>query len=88
MKKENVFHLFSLIFLIIAFSFTKCSKFENEYIVESITYNNERTSVSVNIKYNSNPSDFSILNYELENPRTKASVKIVESLIFEFNKMR
>ena len=85
MKKENVFHLFSLIFLIIAFSFTKCSKSENEYIVESITYNNERTSVSVNIKYNSNPSDFSILNYELENPRTKASVKIVESLIFEFH---
>ena len=85
MKKEIVFHLFSLIFLIIAFSFTKCSKFENEYIVESITYNNERTSVSVNIKYNSNPSDFSILNYELENPRTKASVKIVESLIFEFH---
>ena len=85
MKKENVFHLFSLIFLIIAFSFTNCSKFENEYIVESITYNNGRTSVSVNIKYNSNPSDFSILNYELENPRTKASVKIVESLIFEFH---
>ena len=85
MKKENVFHFFSLIFLIIAFSFTNCSKFENEYIVESITYNNERTSVSVNIKYKSNPSNFSILNYELEKPRTKASVKIVESLIFEFH---
>ena len=85
MKKERVFHLISLILLINIFSFTICSKFENDYIVESITYNNVRTSVSVNIKYNSNPSDFSILNYELEKPRTKASVKVIEFLIFEFH---
>ena len=85
MKKIGLFHFFSLIWLIIIFSFIKCSKFENDYIIESITYNDERTSVSVNIKYNKNSSHFSILDYELEKPRTKATVKVVEFLIFEFH---
>ena len=88
MKKIGEFHFLSLICLILIlsfFSFINSSKYENDYIIESISYNNERTSVSVNIKYNKDPLQFSILDYELEKPREKASVKIIQNLIFEFH---
>ena len=84
MYKRREFH-FILISLIILISIIKCSKYENDYIIESITYNEKRTSVSVNIKYNKDPSSFSILSYELEKPRVKATVKLIEYLIFEFH---
>ena len=76
----------TFIFIIILFlSLTKSSKYENDYIIESITYNEHRTSVSVNIKYNKIPSEFSLAEYDLEKPRLKASIKLIESLIFEFS---
>ena len=76
----------TFIFIIILFlSLTKSSKYENDYIIESITYNEHRTSVSVNIKYNKSPSEFSLVEYDLEKPRLKASIKLIESLIFEFS---
>ena len=76
----------TFIFIIILFlSLTKSSKYENDYIIESITYNEHRTSVSVNIKYNKSPSEFSLAEYDLEKPRLKASIKLIESLIFEFS---
>ena len=76
----------TFIFIIILFlSLTKSSKYENDYIIESITYNERRTSVSVNIKYNKSPSEFSLAEYDLEKPRLKASIKLIESLIFEFS---
>ena len=84
MKKFRQFQSFSLILLLIIFSLAKSSKFENDYIIENIEYNQRRTKVSVNIKYNKDPSEFSILNYDLENPREKASVKLIQNLIFEF----
>ena len=78
---KNIF-----IFIIILFlSLTKSSKYENDYIIESITYNEHRTSVSVNIKYNKSPSEFSLAEYDLEKPRLKASIRLIESLIFEFS---
>ena len=76
----------TFIFIIILFlSLTKSSKYENDYIIESITYNEHRTSVSVNIKYNKSPSEFSLAEYDLEKPRLKASIRLIESLIFEFS---
>ena len=76
----------TFIFIIILFlSLTKSSKYENDYIIESITYNERRTSVSVNIKYNKSPSEFSLAEYDLEKPRLKASIRLIESLIFEFS---
>ena len=84
MKKFLGLHFFPLIILLILFSLINTSKFENDYIIESIEYNQKRTSVSVNIKYNKNPAEFSILNYELENPRVDASIKLIQNLIFEF----
>ena len=76
----------TFIFIIILFlSLTKSSKYENDYIIESITYNERRTSVSVNIKYNKIPSEFSLAEYDLEKPRLKASIRLIESLIFEFS---
>ena len=76
----------TFIFIIILFlSLTKSSKYENDYIIESIIYNEHRTSVSVNIKYNKSPSEFSLAEYDLEKPRLKASIKLIESLIFEFS---
>ena len=76
----------TFIFIIIIFlSLTKSSKYENDYIIESITYNEHRTSVSVNIKYNKIPSEFSLAEYDLEKPRLKASIRLIESLIFEFS---
>ena len=76
----------TFIFIIILFlSLTKSSKYENDYIIESITYNEHRTSVSVNIKYNKIPSEFSLAEYDLEKPRLKASIRLIESLIFEFS---
>ena len=54
-------------------------------IIESIKYNNDKTSTYVNIKYNKDVSQFSILNYELVNPRPKATIKLIQSLIFEFH---
>ena len=76
----------TFIFIIILFlSLTKSSKYENDYIIESITYNEHRTSVSVNIKYNKSLSEFSLAEYDLEKPRLKASIKLIESLIFEFS---
>ena len=76
----------TFIFIIISFlSLTKSSKYENDYIIESITYNEHRTSVSVNIKYNKSPSEFSLAEYDLEKPRLKASIRLIESLIFEFS---
>ena len=71
--------------IILILSLTKCSKYENDYIIESITYNEHRTSVSVNIKYNKSPSEFSLAEYDLEKPRLKASIKLIDSLIFEFS---
>ena len=76
----------TFIFIIILFlSLTKSSKYENDYIIESISYNEHRTSVSVNIKYNKSLSEFSLAEYDLEKPRLKASIKLIESLIFEFS---
>ena len=76
----------TFIFIIILFlSLTKSSKYENDYIIESITYNEHRTSVSVNIKYNKSPSEFSLAEYDLEKPRLKTSIRLIESLIFEFS---
>ena len=76
----------TFIFIIILFlSLTKSSKNENDYIIESITYNEHRTSVSVNIKYNKSPSEFSLAEYDLEKPRLKTSIRLIESLIFEFS---
>jgi len=76
----------TFIFIIILFlSLTKSSKYENDYIIESITYNEHRTSVSVNIKYNKSPSEFSLAEYDLEKPRLKANIRLIESLIFEFS---
>ena len=76
----------TFIFIIILFlSLTKSSKYENDYIIESIIYNEHRTSVSVNIKYNKSPSEFSLAEYDLEKPRLKASIRLIESLIFEFS---
>ena len=85
MLKQGKFHLFSLITFIIILSITKSSKYENDYIIESINYNKERTSVLVNINYNKDPSKFSILDYELEKPRTRASINLIKNLIFEFH---
>ena len=85
MYKIREFHHFSLILLIVILPFAKNSKYENDYIIEDITYNNQRTSVKVNIKYNKDPSTFSILDYELEKPRVKASIKLIEYLVFEFH---
>ena len=45
-------------------------------IIESIKYNNDKTSTYVNIKYNKDVSQFSILNYELDKPRPKATIKL------------
>ena len=84
MPKNRDFHLLFFIFIIFL-SLTKCSKYENDYIIESIKYNERRTSVSVNIKYNKIPSEFSLADYDLEKPRLKASIKLIESLIFEFS---
>ena len=85
MSKIRKFDILHLICLIIITSSINCSKYENDYIIESITYNKYRTLVSVKIKYNKNPSKFNLLDYDLEKPRIKASIKLIESLIFEFS---
>ena len=75
----------TFIFIIIIFlSLTKSSKYENDYIIESITYNEHRTSVSANIKYNKSPSEFSLAEYDLEKPRLKASIRLI-NVIKYFN---
>ena len=53
--KKGQYHYLSIICLIIfvqLLSIINCSKYENDYIIESVTYNKEKTSVLVNIKYN------------------------------------
>ena len=65
--------------------FSYFSKIENDYIIENILYNKYKTSVYVDIKYNKDPTKFSILDYELEKPREQATIKIIESLAFEFH---
>ena len=67
------------------FPLSYCSKTENDYTIESIQYNDAKTSASVYIKYNKNPSIFSIKDYELEKPRERATVKLITSLFFEFH---
>ena len=74
-----------LYLLIIIFHFSFSSRTENDYIIEKIQYNNDKTSAYVNIKYGKDSSKFSILDYELEKPRTRATIKLIESLIFEFH---
>ena len=81
--KGNTIYFYFIIFLIFQNSYS--SKTENDYIIENIRYNNDRTSIYVNIKYNKDASQFSILNYEVEKPRAKATIKLIESLIFEFH---
>ena len=86
--KKGQYHYLSIICLIIfvqLLSIINCSKYENDYIIKSVTYNKEKTSVLVNIKYNKDPSQFSILDYDLEKPRTKATIKLIQNLIFEFH---
>ena len=84
--KNHYLFLYLIIYLLITiFHFSFSSKTENDYIIESIQYNNDKTSVLVYIKYNKDPSKFSILDYELEKPRTKATITLIESLIFEFH---
>ena len=83
-KNMNTSYLFlTIIFLI--FHISSSSKIQNDYIIESIQYNNERTSANVDIKYNKPISQFSILDYDLEKPREKATIKLIEHLSFEFN---
>ena len=82
-KTYNPFLIILLFFTIFPFSYS--SKTENDYIIESIEYNNAKTIAYVNIKYNENPLSFSILDYELEKPRVKATIKLIKSLIFEFH---
>ena len=83
-KNTDTPYLFLLIiFLIFHFSYT--SKIQNDYIIESIQYNNEKTSATAIIKYNKPVSQFSILDYELEKPRTEATIKLIEYLSFEFH---
>ena len=73
--KGDITYFFFIIILIFQISFS--SKTENDYIVESIKYNNDKTSAYVNIKYNKDVSQFSILNYELDKPRPKATIKLI-----------
>ena len=83
-KNMDTSYLFLIIiFLIFHFSYT--SKIQNDYIIESIQYNNEKTSATAIIKYNKPVSQFSILDYELEKPRTEATIKLIEYLSFEFH---
>ena len=82
-KTYNPFLIILLFFTIFPFSYS--SKTENDYIIESIEYNNAKTIAYINIKYNENPLSFSILDYELEKPRVKATIKLIKSLIFEFH---
>jgi hypothetical protein len=82
MRFPNI-HLIFIIFII--FSFVYSSNRENDYITEKIQYNVHKTSAYVNIKYNKDPSKFSILDYTLEKPRLNAKVKLIESLTFEFH---
>ena len=83
-KNMNTSYLFlTIIFLI--FHICYSSKTQNDYIIESIQYNNEKTSANVIIKYNKPVSQFSILDYELEKPRIEATIKLIEYLSFEFN---
>ena len=82
MRLPNIL-LISILFII--FSLTSSSKIENDYITEKIQYNVHKTSVYVNIKYNKDPSKFSIQDYTLEKPRLNAKIKLIESLTFEFH---
>ena len=75
--------LFFILFII--FSFVNSSNRENDYITEKIQYNFHKTSAYVNIKYNKDPSKFSILDYTLEKPRLNAKIKLIELLTFEFH---
>ena len=83
LKKELNFNTLLLFFILLSYIHT--SKLENDYITESITYNKESTSVKVNIKYNKEPSKFSILDYNIEKPRVNAPIKLIRNLIFEFS---
>ena len=82
MRFPNIL-LFFILFII--FSFANSSNRENDYITEKIQYNFHKTSAYVNIKYNKDPSKFSILDYTLEKPRLNAKIKLIELLTFEFH---
>ena len=82
MRFPNIL-LFFILFII--FSFVNSSNRENDYITEKIQYNFHKTSAYVNIKYNKDPSKFSILDYTLEKPRLNAKIKLIELLTFEFH---
>ena len=74
-----------ILILFIIFSFANSSSRENDYITEKIQYNVHKTSVYVNIKYNKDPSKFSITDYTIQKPRLNAKVKLIKSLTFEFH---
>ena len=88
MGKKRIIPSHILIILLIMINiipFSYFSKIENDYIIENILYNKYKTSVYVDIKYNKDPTNFSILDYELEKPREQATIKLIESLAFEFH---
>ena len=84
-KRKTLYFFLIFLLILVLFSFSFSSKIENDYIIENIQYNIHKTSIYVNIKYNKDPSKFSILDYELEKPRIKATINLIESLAFEFH---
>ena len=85
-KSIHYQYLYLIIYIIsIILHLSLSSKIENDYIIDKIQYNDNKTSVFVDIKYSKDSSKFSILDYDLENPRTKATIKLIESLTFEFH---
>ena len=85
MKQKNYFNIYIIIYLLLAlFYFSFSSKTENDYVIQNIIYNNLKTKAAVEIKYNKEPSSFSILDYELEKPRAQATIKLITNLVFEF----
>ena len=86
MNLKNYFNniYITIYIFIILFYFSFSSKTENDYVVQNIFYNSLKTKATVEIKYNKEPSLFSILDYELEKPRATATIKLITTLVFEF----
>ena len=60
------------------------SKLNNNYIIQDIKYNKDKTSVSVKIKYDKS-KQFSIYDYDLINIRKNSEITLIENLTFEFH---
>src|SRR3712207_2190880 len=60
------------------------SSHNNNYIIKNIKFNDQKTSVIVNIQYDKSKK-FSINDYDLLNIKKNSQITLIENLTFELN---